>query len=116
MTAPMKTIHITTLEGAEIPTNINGLINTLLHARLDAPLAYRDWAEVDFSPRIWGDEGDCDVRMVITYDRPMTPEEIETERLRDEANRLAFADGWRPRRPWSEVPDLYFLLAKGGAA
>lgn len=114
MSIPTKTIILRNLEDREIPSNINTLISLLMCVRAEAPREYWDRIKVDCSPCYRSEEALAS--MDISYDRPMTPEEVETERLRTDAERLARADGWSPRRPWSEVPDLYFLLAKGGAA
>lgn len=114
MSIPTKTIFLRHLEDVEIPTDLSRLIGLLRLTLALAPREYRDCIKVDCSPCYRSEEALAS--MDISYDRPMTPEEVEAEQLRIDAERLARADGWSRRRPLSEIPDLYFLQAKGGPA
>ncbi len=87
----MKTETVTvatwgTMHDRPIPHNLTEFFAALNEVRLSIPSEYRAAAEIDLEPEY--EFGDSYARLRVTYERPMTDEEEEAQRIKDRAHWL----------------------------
>jgi hypothetical protein len=104
----------TCCDSGNIPHKLEDFFAALNEARLSIPAEYRDGARVDCEPEYEHGESYGCVR--VTYERPMTPTEIEARRLE---NRKHWNGQWNAaieRAVYCEAELRKVDALEGGAA